>query len=66
MIVVAAEFAAVIARADAQCAALGAQFDDRGKPRPHRRSDNLAGEAIDDDFEHRGDLGRKSAVDRAL
>src|SRR6202042_2565790 len=66
VIVVPAEFAPVIASADAQGAARRAEFDDRSEPRPHRIGDSLAGQAVDDDFEHRGDLGGKNAVDRAL
>src|ERR1700722_9103671 len=66
VIVVSSESAAVIAGADAQCAAFRAEFDDRTKPRPHRIGDSLAGQAVDDDLEHRGDLGRKSAVDRTF
>ena len=46
MIVVPAKLATIVARADAQSTALGAQFDDRGKPRSHRLSDSLAGEAV--------------------
>src|SRR5579863_6389543 len=66
MIVVTAELAAVVAGADAQGAAVGSYFDDRGQSRPHRIGDIFAGQAVDDDFEHRPNLGRKSAVDRAF
>ena len=57
-----AELAAVIAGADTQRAAFGAEFDDRGEPGAHRLGDGGAGEAVDDDFEHRGDLGAERAA----